>query len=311
MKLDMKADIDKEVKALKTLREELRKAAFQAVDKEASKSIEPLKTRLKAIVQSRTISSASENRVTTTGKKDDFSIPKSRADLIKEVLGEDIEDSNLFRAKKGNAQTNDGSNVFFSRDGIMKVRQSITDSSTLEGELRRFRDRVKNGVLIDGDTGKMFIVPSDAEAEIDANAKVECSTETGQTLDSERQFENWKNSRNNVQRHKTTYGRSVQLTLKRDSVRRLLAKSVPLDHVLDLIEDGKYSEAQTFLSRISKNGKFKDAVAVIEDMKTDGKSLSPDVQNLNSIYKLINNLRIKKVELKNRVDYVLVLHSIP
>lgn len=297
-KIDIKEDFEKEVKAIKTLKKDIKEATEKAADVSARRGVTNLKAKLNTYVTSELRMSAQLTQQQALPSNVD--IPLARAEIVKQLFGYDLRDSNFIRSQLGDKTVNDLNNIFVVKDKRLKVWQGIGDSSTLSGELNRFRGRIRDGVIMDYGSGKFYLPnPTDIE-----DLKLECSKDTGITLDSEKKFEAYKNSEHINRRGATPKQRVAVMTMLQDSVEDMMRSAIPIDYIIDNILAGDFEEAKEFLSRFNRTNAFDSILERIDEMKV-GKNLPESSEAFNNLLTMVRTLGIKKVKKKNSIDYVL------
>lgn len=297
-KIDISSNSKQLEKSLRTVKKGIFKTIENSIDEVLKKSIVELKTQLKTyITQEIKIQSQIDS---VERLPDEINIPVARADIIKEVFGYDIRDSNFIRSQLKNKTNNDLNNLFVVKNNRIKVWQEINSSSTLQGELSRFQERIREGVIMDYDTGKFYVPNPDTVADI----KLDCSRDTGETLDSEKKFNAYKNSNKISRRGNSPDQRVAAITMKQDAVKEMMINAILIDSIIDNIIEGNYDEAMEILDRHNKTGTFQQAIERIEEFG-ENKAISPDSQAFNNLLQMVNSLKIKKIKLKDGLDYVL------
>lgn len=292
MSITIKANFDKDIKDFADLTKHIRRNAEFGLDKALNVTVEELKKTLKTYINEKV-------KATKPGGDNEDSpiisnLSKPKSDLIKYIFGQDIAKANS--AKTTNIKTMDqNSNVFVIKDNRIKAYQSVGDSSNLASEESKFRDRLMSGILIDADSGKIYKpFPSDVKG-----SKLECSRDTGQTLDSEKKFDAYKNSDKVSRTDGTPSGRIAVWTVKQEDVRNILRNAISVDTIINKIMDGEEETAVQLLSKINKSGEFDVAIDKVKNIKLK-KDLTPDLKVYQDILSLINNLKISKTISNNQ-----------
>lgn len=285
---------------LKKFAGELRTEMSKAIDPVLSAAVDDLKSTLLSVLNSNI-------NITTTGPDGtvktpvNVRIPKSKADLVKYIFDEDITKADYFQRSIGNKTVNDNSNVFVYDKGRIKNWQTVGDSSTYAGQESNFRERLMKGILIDAATGNMYKVhPDDVKG-----IKLECSKDTGETVNSEKKFEAYKNG-GNIERRKfdAPYTRTAVWSVRQADAKQMLTGGLPLNQILDQIQAGNYGLATEIFTRNNKGGIFTKAIEQIENLKK-GTNLSEDIAVRQKIVALINNIKIKKTISDYKTTYTL------
>lgn len=290
MGVNIKIDVkDKElIEGLKSFAKELRTEMTKALDPVLDTAVDELRVTLMTVLD-QNINVASTLPVGTKVPAG-LNIPKTKSDLIKFIFNEDITKADWFQRSIGNKTVNDNSNVFVYDKGRIKNWQTVSDSSTYTGQESNFRERLIKGILIDAATGSMYkIHPDDVKG-----IKLECSKDTGETVNSEKKFNSYKNG-GNIERRKfdAPYTRTAVWTIKQADAKQLVTGAFPLDPIITKIQEGDFATATELFTRNNRTGVFNDALERLEDIKKQT-GLSGDLQTRQRVVQLINNLRIKK-----------------
>lgn len=302
MGIQIKVNYDKDLLDFKDLKRHIVNNALFGADKALDKAVDQLKTKLKTIINQdiKTFDSTAQASTETGEIARSLNIPKSKNDLIKHIFGQDLKDADYFKATSKTKTVNDNSNVFVVDNNRIKAWQSVSDGSTLSGEESRFKDRLINGIIIDKASGKMYkLNPNDVKG-----VKLECSKDTGQTLDSEKKFDAYKNSDKISRRKEGPDGRLAVWTVRQDDVNFMMRHAVSIDEIIERIIDQDYDTATALLRQINTKGEFHTPLEKIRDLK-ENKNLSPDVQSYMAILTLIRNLKIEKKMNKEYTKYTL------
>lgn len=288
------------IEDLKRISKDLRTEITNVVDQELDSAVEALKSTLRSVLNS-DITIASTMPDSTQKVPVGLNIPKTKADLIKFIFGEDITKADYFQRSLGNKTVNENNNIFVYDKGRIKCWQSVGDSSSYSGQENTFRNRLYKGLLIDAKSGSISKIHPDTVRGI----KLECSKDTGETVDSEKKFEAYKNS-NSIQRRNFDgpYSRTAVWTVKQADAANMLSGALPLNQILEKIQEGDYSLATELLTRNNKGGMFSGALDKIEDLK-NGTNVSQDLQIKAKITTLINNLKIRKSVSEYSIKYTL------
>ena len=284
--IDIDVKIDGIVKDISDLRRHLRLNIQNAVDKELDASVDELKAELISIMSSEVrTSSTIPNAPTNIPEK--LNIPKADTDILKEVFDVDVKDSQIF--KTGNI-VDDSSNVFIVKNGRIKAWQSVSDSSTYEQQEDTFRNRLKKGVVIDAKSGKIYKVDPDTVK----GMKLECSRDTGQTVDSTKKFEAYKNS-THVSRRKNNapYDRTAVWTVRQEDVHYMMDKAIDLKPIIELIQNDDLSIAKQVINTYNKDGSLDSIISNIDNIQ-EGNIKTEGFQNYKTIKDMVNNIKIRK-----------------
>lgn len=302
MGIQIKVNYDKDLLDMNDLKKHIVNNAIFGADKALDKAVTELKSKLMSIIN-QDIKTFDSNAQATTESGEiarNLNIPKSKNDLIKHIFGQDIKNADYFKATSKSKTVNDNSNVFVVDNNRIKAWQSVGDGSTLAGEESKFRDRLINGIIIDKNTGNMYkLNPNDVKG-----VKLECSKDTGQTVDSEKKFEAYKNSDKISRRKEGPDGRLAVWTVKQEDVSFMMRHAVSIDDIIEKIIEGDYDSATHLLQQINTKGEFHTPLEKIRDLK-ENKNLGPDVQSYMAILKLIKNLKIERKTLKTVTKYTL------
>lgn len=297
-KIDISSNSKQLEKSFRTVKKGIFRTIENSIDEVLKKAILELKTQLKTYV---TQEIKIQSQIDSVERlPDEINIPVAKADIVKEIFGYDIRDSNFIRAQLKNKTNNDLNNLFVVKNNRLKVWQGLNSSSTLQGELDRFKERIRSGIIMDYDSGKFYVPNPDTVADV----KLDCSRDTGETLDSQKKFDAYKNSDKISRRGNGPDQRVAAITMKQDAVKELMGNAIPVDQVIDDIMDGKYADAMETLDKYNKTGAFTQAIERIEEFG-EGKAISPDSQAFNNLLQMVNSLKVKKIKLKDGFDYVL------
>ncbi len=303
MGIQIKVNFDKDLKDFTDLKQHIMRNAEFGVDKALDKAVDSLKNSLLKILNSDVKSFSSEDFRDTEAAtySPSMNIPKSKADIIKHIFGEDLKNADAYKkTSKGNT-TNDNSNVFVIENNRIKAWQSIGDSSTLDSEDSRFKNRLVNGIIIDSKTGKMYKPnPKDIKG-----TKLECSTDTGNTLNSNKKFDAYKQSGKMSRQKEGSPSQSLAVwTMRQEDVGNMMKGAVSIDAIVDSILEGDFDTAKSLLGKINADKTTQDSLKKIDDIKNN-KNLSPDIESFLAANKLIRNLKVEKKPLKNYTKYTL------
>ncbi len=274
---------------LKRFSKDLRTEITNVIDTVLSKSVDELKATLRLTLD-QNINLASTLPDGTKKIPVGLNVPKTKADLIKHIFDEDITKSDFFQRSIGNKTVNDNSNVFVYDKGRIKNWQTVGDSSTYAGQEGTFRERLIKGLVIDAATGNIYKIHPDNVKGI----KLECSKDTGETLNSEKKFDAYKHG-GNISRRKydAPFTRTAVWTIKQADAKELIAGAFPLNQLLDKIQEGDYKTAVELFTRNNKGGIFNKALERLDEMEK-GTNLPDSIQTRRRTNQLINNLKIRK-----------------
>lgn len=231
-----------------------------------------------------------------------LNVPKSKADIIKHIFGEDMTQADFFQKSLGNKTINDNSNVFSVKDKRIKGWQTVNDGSTYEGDEARFKERLAKGIIIDADTGKMFkLDPKTVQG-----VKLECSRDTGQTLDSDKKYQAYKQSDKMSREKNGSDQRLAVWTVKQADVTNMMAHAVSVDEIVKRVLDEDFDTAKRLLEPLNKDGSLDTSLTKIEELRANSSAVPADVRALTAIQKLIRNLKVEKQRSEsNTTRYIL------
>ncbi|HEY8367585.1 MAG TPA: hypothetical protein VIL57_10590 [Bacteroidia bacterium] len=281
------------------LRKTLKLAIGNAVDKALAETISSLKTELKTIVNE-TIKVTADVPEPERQDLRNTNVAKSKADIVKYLFGQDIMKSDYIQKTAKSNTYNPHNNIFTVNNSRLKLYKPIGDSSSLQEVLDEARNRIKDGILIDERSGKMY-KPNPADVK---GIKLECSSDTGVTLNSEHKFEAYKNSDRITRRGLTPDQRAAIVTVKQEDVRHMINNSLNIDLLVDTVLNGDYDTAISILSRFNKNGDLAQPIKQVTNLKQNT-NLTPNVQALKNVNELIKNLKIQKIVTPDEIRYVL------
>jgi len=288
-------------KEIRKINKRLEEAIFEGIDKEVGKGLENLRKKVRTTINDRRRGfNADQKKKLPEELK---TVPKSKADITRMVFGEDLELTKFKNARDGiTYQRSDSSNIIpISKDNHVGISSNLYDSTSYEEFISEMIDRLSKGIYVDNQ-GRMFILPEDAEQELRDSVKIECSTKHIDHPISKKAFYRWKLSlRKNAR--KAGNQKYINTRIFQDGVKRLMAKATPLDPVIDMIEEGKFGEAQGFLAK--QGAKFEPIVDRIQEIKK-GTNLAEDDEALVNTINLIRNMKIKKRKSKNLVIYSVI-----
>ena len=285
---------------LKRFAKELHEGIHQGLDETLDTAVDDLKSALDRIINTEiTIA----NQLPKSDKKlpESLNMPKSKADMVKEIFGADITSSDYIKKSLKSNVMDDKSNVLVMKDKRIKAWQSVNDSSTMAQQEQFFRDRLKDGIIVDEDTGKMYKATPDSIKGV----KVECSRDTGQTLNSEKKFEAYKSSTQITRRkNDSPYSRVAVWTIKQADAQYMIKNALSIDTIVEKVQSGEVEVAIDLLQRNNANGIYKKALDNLSNIKA-GKIVSPEAKSYQTIQTLIRNLKIKKQIMDKKVTYTL------
>lgn len=301
MPVDIKFDVkDKAlIDDLKKFANELKTEMTKALDPVLNNAVDELKANLMTIID-QTINVAStlpEGTKVPAG----LNVSKTKSDLVKFIFGEDLTKADYFQRSLGNKTVSDSSRVFVYDNGRIKNWQTVSDSSTYAGQENTFKERLIGGIIIDAATGSMYKPhPDDIKG-----IKLECSKDTGETLNSDKKFNAYKQG-GDISRRKydAPYTRTAVWTVIQADAKRMVSGGFPLDPLLAKIQEGDFATATELLTLNNKGGAFNDALEKLQDLKK-GTGLSGDLQTRQRVVQLINNLKIRKSISEYTTKYVL------
>lgn len=303
MGIQIKVNYEKAVKDFDDLKKHIMRNAEFGADKALDAAVDQLKASLKALLNNDVKTFTSEDLKDTEAAtySPNINVPKSKADIIKHIFGEDLKNADAFKkSSKGNT-FNDNSNVFVLDNGRIKAWQSIGDSSTLDSEDSRFKNRLVNGIIIDSKTGKIYKPnPKDIKG-----TKLECSTDTGNTLNSNKKFDAYKQSdKMSRQKDGDPKQRLAVWTMRQEDVRNMMSGAISIDDIVERILEGDFDTAKGLLQKINEGSNLEANIRKIDDIKNN-KNLAPDTAAFLATNNLINNLKIEKKPLKTYTKYTL------
>lgn len=283
--VDIDVKVDGFIKDIDDFRKHLRRNSQHSLDRSLNLDVEELKLELLMVVN-RDIRVSSTVPNAPSNIPEPLNMPKAKADVIKEVFGQDIKDSEIF--KKG-ATLDDTSSVFTVRNKRVKAWQSVSDSSTYAEQENTFMRRLKEGILIDADTGKAYKVdPSTIRG-----LKLECSRDTGQTIDSEKKFEAYKNSPHVSRRKYGPYDRTAVWTIRQEDVEQMMKSAIPLEGIIEKIQEGEYATAKAILEQYNNSQEMQPYIEKLQEIEVEGPTTT-DFSAYKSIREMVNNLKIRK-----------------
>lgn len=303
MSIKIEVKFDKDLKDFTELKNHIIQNATLGADKALDKALDELKSLLSKLLNNdtKTFTSSDLKDTEASTYSPAVNMPKSKSDIIKHLFGEDVKNSDFYKKNTKGNTFNDTSNVFVITNNRIKAWQSIGESSTLDGEDSRFKNRLINGIIIDSKTGKIYKPnPNDVKG-----TKLECSTDTGNTLNSNKKFDAYKQS-SKMSREKdgNPAQRLAVWTMRQEDVGYMLKNAVSIDTIVDSILEGDYDTAKHLLNSINQGKELENSLKKIEDIKNN-KNLSPDMTSFLAANKLIKNLKIEKKLLKNYTKYTL------
>lgn len=299
-KVKITSNFKEAAKSFDEMIEENRKAILDSVDKPIMGSVTEIRAKIKQIIETVNLRAGKESSITIPKEIEQMSMTK--ATVIKMVTGEDLRLSQVFQSSKDGMfyQKNDGSNVFPVMKGHVGMSQSITDGTSYEQYINTITERFSNGVYVDPKTGRSFILPEDAEAELRDAIKIECSTEHIDHPNSKKAFYRWKTSLNKNAR-KSPQQKYINARMFQDRLKKLLDKAVPLDEVIDTVLDGDLQQTKSILQQRGPS-KYQPLIENVEAMKEEV-NLKPDEQAVMNLVNLNKNLQVTKKKVKDKVQY--------
>jgi len=229
---------------------------------------------------------------------------KYEKDLIEALFGEDLAKIALNKENLAYNTFGLNSNIHVMDSGFLRSFRRISQDSTLNDVLEDYRSSLNNGLIVDKDTGEIFILGEELSKDhFDSGVKLFCTTSRGVTPWSEEVFNKYKTGKRKV----SGLGDgelAVPLTIKKRDLDRHLKKAIPLGKIQDLIMEGKYDSAINLLQKSGPN-RFKNAIEVVEEMKAGGSNLSDEAKNLNEVIKTVKEVKVAKYTKKDSVSYKL------
>lgn len=226
----------------------------------------------------------------------EVTFPKLKKDIVQEIFGKNLDSMN----PKNTNTKQDDVNVFVVRGKRIKAWQSVSDGSTYEGDELKFKERLQKSVIINYDNGKMYV----PDPETVKGVKIECSRDTGETINSSKKFDAYKNSQN-ITRTKSPYQRSAIWTVRQADTQNMLANAISLDALVEQIQNGNFQNAIEILNQKNKTGVFTEAIDNIKKTKK-GKGTNVDLNSYYKLKKLVDNLNIKRYDGPNKTTISLV-----
>lgn len=305
MAVKINADFEGLIKDFDDLKRHIRRNAEFGAEKALKISIKNLQATLFDIINNQIRLADQAPKTPQSGAEplpEKMNIPKSKADLVKHIFGEDLKNADYYQSSLGNKTVNDNSNVFVVKDGRIKAWQNVNDGSTYEGDENRFRQRLMTGIIIDADTGKMFKLDPNTVKGI----KLECSRDTGQTIDSDKKYQAYKSSdKMNRQKNGDPAQRLAVWTIRQEDVRNMMNSAVSVDEIVKRVLEEDYDTAKKLLGSINKDGSLDETIQKVEDLRTNT-NVPTDVRAIQDIQKLIRNLKIEKQKTsKDTTRYIL------
>lgn len=285
---------------IKKLAKDFKTSIETGLDPVLNLAVNELKTNLRTIIN-RDIKI--NNTIPDSTKKlpPALNLPKSKVDIIKEVFGQDIMSSDFIRRTLKENITSNTSKVFVMKDGRLKSWQSVGDSDSYGSQESLFKSRLKEGIIYDMQSGKLLKpVPEDVKG-----IKVECSTDTGQTLNSENKFNSYKNSPNITRRQfDSPYNRVAVWTVKQEDLKLMTQRAIDLDAIIDKIQEGEYETVIKLFEQNNKSGVFRTAIDNLQNIK-EGKAGTPEAKSYFALLTLIKNIKIRKSIARSKTTYTL------
>jgi hypothetical protein len=285
---------------LKKFAKELTEQIQVGLDQTLDSAVEDLKSSLTSIINTE-ITISNQLPKSTEKLPQSLNMPKSKADIVKEIFGTDVMSSDYLKKNLKSNVMDDKSNLLVMKDGRIKAWQSVNDSFSMAQQEQFFRDRLKDGIIVDEDTGKMYKATPDTIKGV----KVECSRDSGQTLNSEKKFEAYKNSTKITRRkNDSPYSRVAVWTIKQADAQYMIKNALSVDAIVERVQSGDYDTAVDLLSRNNAGGIYKTAIDNITNIKA-GRIVSPEAKSYQTIQTLIRNLKIRKKIMDKKTTYTL------
>jgi len=304
MGVKINADFEGLVKDLDDLKRHIRRNAEFGAEKALRVSIKNLQATLYDVINNQIRLGSQAPKEPKTGAEplsENLNVPKSKADIVKHIFGEDLKNADYYQSSLGNKTVNDNSNVFVVKDGRIKAWQNVNDGSTYEGDENRFRQRLMQGIIIDADTGKMYKLDPNTVKGV----KLECSRDTGQTMNSDKKYQAYKQSDRMSRQKDGPFQRLAVWTVRQEDVRIMMNAAVSIDEVVKRVLEEDYDTAKRLLSSINKDGSLDETIQRVEDLRTNT-NVPTDVKAIQDIQKLIRNLKIEKQKsAKDTTRYIL------
>jgi hypothetical protein len=304
MDIKIKSNIKSEVKILSDFVKNLSKKIDRQSDLAMNQIASELKTKMVDYVKSaKELDSGIKSDVLSVVRK--YNFHKYEKDIIKGLFGEDL--AKIVLSKDNIAYNTFGtnSNIHVMKSGFLRSYREISPDDTLQNTLSNFTRSLNSGLILDADTGEIFLLGEElSENFYDTGAKMFCTTSRGVNPFSEADFNKYKTGKRKVSGFPG--GKIVvPLTIKKADLDKHLRKAIPLGTIQDLIMEGKYDEAKGLLSRAGQQ-RFKTAIDNIDKMKESSEDLPEDTKNLSKIINTIRDVKVKKFTKKEKVDYKLV-----
>jgi hypothetical protein len=290
MEVKMKHNFFSEAELIKTLKKDVKEAAFSGVDKAAMASLLELRSSLlEQVKQMQDRSSQTGKQVNPNNKKPDM--PKYRVDIISHLFGKDYADLEIFKSStRNNFPTQFGKGFYIINEGRFETAMSIQAGWKPEDYKRQFKNSLENSLFVDPSSGQILLMDLSAFDGV----KFKCEYKG---RDEDQRL-------NNAVKNGETH---IIVSAYKANFERAMTKAVPIGTVADMILEGKFSQAKDVLSKLSHIPTAKSALEKIDDIKngtlTDA---SEDFVALTNTIKLIKNIRIEKKVRNNTIDYLLV-----
>lgn len=283
---------------LKKFAKEARGAIEQGLDNKLDEGIDDLKSTLLNYVNYQ-VTEKTPDPMDQTQKID---VPKSKVELMKEIFNVDITSSDIMKPTSKGRTLNDQSSVMVMKGGRVKAWQNVHAASTYGAQEMYFKERLMSGIIYDADKGKMYKVPENSVKGI----KLDCSTDTGQTLNSEKKFEAYKQSDKITRRKGDSPDQRVAVwTTRKEDLNFMMRNAIDLDTLVIDVTEGKYDSAITKLEAQDTKGLYKQAIEKIQNIK-NGKVAQPGSKAFLNLQQLINNLKVQKRIADYKTTYTLV-----
>lgn len=277
------------VKDFDRLKNEIVQGGVFYLDGALDKAVDDLKNTLSTIIN-KDIKAKVTPTLQPSSTDITDNISKTKNDIINYLFNEDISKSDYLRKDLGSKTVNDNSNIFMVKNGLLKAWQGVNETSTYSGEEFRFRDRLIKGIIIDEDRKKIIKFNPNTIKSV----KLECSKDSGETLNSTKKFEAYKSS-NRITRRKESGSdlRVAVWTIKKEDLNLAIKDSISIDTLIENIQNKNFSEAKQLINKINKNGEYNSTLEKIDNINKN-KNITPELETINAINKLIKNLKIEK-----------------
>jgi len=286
------------VSDLKKFSKEIRGSIEDGLDIDLDKGVEDLKSTLMDYINFQ-ITEKTPDPMDQTQKID---VPKSKIELMKEIFNVDIQNSDVMKPTSKGRTLDDKSKVMVMKQGRIKAWQNVNDASTYFGQEYYFKERLMDGIVYDADKGKMYKLPENSVKGI----KLDCSTDTGQTLNSEKKFTAYKQSEKITRRKGDSPDQRIAVwTTRKEDLNFMMRNAIDLDTLIIDVSEGKYDTAITKLQTHDTKGIYRDPIEKIQNIKA-GKVAQPGTKVYLQIQDLVKNLKIRKRVADYKTTYTLV-----